>query len=91
MSRRKERIPCGVASVVPSSADLYYELSRAFADDIDKKDLGKLNAETWELGMRRLIAFRDGGHDHRFFDIQFASFQSYDRSHTTDAVRGGFS
>jgi hypothetical protein len=64
-----------IAAVVPSSADLYYELSRAFSDDIDKTYLGQLNADTWELGMRRLIAFRDAGHEHRFFDIHFAPFQ----------------
>lgn len=64
-----------VAAVVPSSADLYYELARAFSDDIDKYYLGKLNADTWELGMRRLIAFRDAGNQHRFFDIHFEAFQ----------------
>jgi hypothetical protein len=64
-----------IAAVVPSSADLYYELSRAFSDDIDKTYMGQLNADTWELGMRRLIAFRDAGHEHRFFDIHFAPFQ----------------
>jgi Sulfotransferase family len=63
-----------IAAVVPSSADLYYELSRAFSDDIDKKYLGKLNSDVWELGMRRVIAFRDAGQDHRFFDVQFAPF-----------------
>jgi hypothetical protein len=64
-----------IAAVVPSSADLYYELSRAFSDEIDKHYLGQLNADTWELGMRRLLAFRDAGHEHRFLDIHFASFQ----------------
>ncbi len=64
-----------IADVVPSSADLYYELARAFSDDIDKPYLGKLNADTWELGMRRLIAFRDAGNEHRFFDVHFAPFQ----------------
>lgn len=64
-----------IAAVVPSSADLYYELSRAFSDEIDKTYMGQLNADTWELGMRRLIAFRDAGHEHRFFDIHFAPFQ----------------
>jgi Sulfotransferase family len=64
-----------IAAVVPSSADLYYELARACSDDIDKRYLGQLNADTWELGMRRLIAFRDAGNDHRFFDIHFAPFQ----------------
>ena len=64
-----------ISAVVPSSADLYYELARAFSDDIDKRYLGKLNADTWELGMRRLIAFRDAGNEHRFFDVHFAPFQ----------------
>ena len=64
-----------IAAVVPSSADLYYELGRAFSNDIDKVYLGQLNADTWELGMRRLIAFRDAGNEHRFFDVHFAPFQ----------------
>jgi hypothetical protein len=64
-----------IADVVPSAADLYYELARAFSDDIDKHYLGRLNADTWELGMRRLIAFRDAGHEERFLDIPFAPFQ----------------
>jgi hypothetical protein len=64
-----------VASVIPSSADLYYELARAFSNDIDKAYLGRVNADTWELGMRRLIGFRKAGSDHRFFDIHFAPFQ----------------
>jgi hypothetical protein len=64
-----------IAAVIPSSADLYYELARAFSNDIDKAYLGQLNADTWELGMRRLIAFRDAGSEHRFFDVHFAPFQ----------------
>ena len=64
-----------IAAVVPSSADLYYELARAFSDEIDKTYLGRLNANTWELGMRRLIAFRDAGNERRFFDIHFGPFQ----------------
>jgi hypothetical protein len=64
-----------IADVIPSSADLYYELSRAFSNDIDKAYLGQLNADTWELGMRRLINFRDAGNEHRFFDVHFAPFQ----------------
>jgi hypothetical protein len=64
-----------IAAVIPSSADLYFELSRPFSDDIDKKYLGEVNAATWELGMRRLIAFRKAGTERRFFDIHFAPFQ----------------
>ena len=64
-----------IAAVVPSSADLYYELGRAFSNNIDKAYLGQLNADTWELGMRRLIAFRNAGNEYRFFDVHFAPFQ----------------
>jgi hypothetical protein len=64
-----------VASVIPSVADLYYELQQAYRDTVDKPALARMNIECWTLGMRRTIAFRDGGQDHRFFDIQFAPFQ----------------
>ncbi len=64
-----------VASVIPSVADLYYELTKAFSDDVDKHWLGDVNVEFCELGMQRVIAFREAGNDHRFFDVQFAPFQ----------------
>lgn len=64
-----------IANVIPSVADLYYELSKVFCDDVDKSYLGRLNTDWCELGMRRLIAFRDAGHDDRFFDVHFAPFQ----------------
>ena len=64
-----------IASVVPSVADLYYELSRAYSDHVDKTEIGRQNTDWTELGLRRVIAFRDAGNDHRFFDIHFASFQ----------------
>lgn len=64
-----------VAEVLPSVADLYLELSRPFTDQVDKAWLGQVTADFCELGMRRVIAFRDAGHDDRFFDIDFATFQ----------------
>jgi hypothetical protein len=64
-----------VAKVIPSVADLYSELASASSDDVDKRYMGTLNADVWELGMRRLIAFRDAGNEHRFFDVHFISFQ----------------
>ena len=64
-----------IAAVVPSSADLYSEIAGEFSDDVDRHYMGKLNADTWELGMRRTIAFRDAGNEHRFFDVHFAPFQ----------------
>jgi hypothetical protein len=64
-----------VASVIPSVADLYLELSRAYSDQVDRHRLGQHAATFCELGMQRMIAFRDAGNDHRFFDIHFAPFQ----------------
>ena len=64
-----------IASVVPSACDLYHELSKAYSDDIDKRFLAQQNAGWTELGLQRVIAFRDAGHDDRFFDIHFAPFQ----------------
>jgi hypothetical protein len=34
-----------------------------------------VNIEFCELGIQRLIDFRDAGNDHRFFDIEFDDFQ----------------
>ncbi len=65
-----------VANVIPSVADLYYELSRAYSDHARKRYLGQHAAEFCEIAMKRMIAFRNKGHDHRFFDIHFAPFQS---------------
>ena len=64
-----------IAAVIPSVADLYFEMARAFSDDVDKTYLGRVNVDMWELGLRRLIAFRDGDENQRFFDIHFAPFQ----------------
>jgi hypothetical protein len=64
-----------VANVLPSVADLYYELNQAFSDDVDKAWLGSMTSEFCELGVRRMLAYRDAGNDQRFFDIYFAPFQ----------------
>lgn len=65
-----------VANVIPSVADLYCEMHGANTDAPDKAWLGEVATDSFELGMRRLMAFRDGGgNDARFFDIFFAPFQ----------------
>jgi Sulfotransferase family len=64
-----------VGKVIPSVADLYYELMRASSDEVDKAYLGAMNTDWCRLGMQRLIEFRDAGNDSRFFDIHFAAFQ----------------
>lgn len=65
-----------VGSVVPSVADLYFELHKAYSDTVDLLALGNETSAFCELGMRRMIAFRDAGNEHRFFDIYFEPFQS---------------
>jgi len=64
-----------VGAVLPSVADLYFELHHAFTDSVDKTWLGEVTMEFCEIGMRRMIDFRDAGNDHRFFDIHFGPFQ----------------
>jgi hypothetical protein len=64
-----------IEKVIPSVTDLYFELSKAFSDNVDKPWLGRMTANFCELGMRRMIAFRAAGNEHRFFDIAFAPFQ----------------
>lgn len=64
-----------VASVIPSVADLYFEMGRINTDVPDRQWMGAVTADSCELGMRRMIAFRDAGNGHRFFDIHFAPFQ----------------
>jgi hypothetical protein len=64
-----------VASVVPSGADLFYEMGKINTDTPDRHWMGQVNLECAELGMRRMIAFREAGNEHRFFDIHFAPFQ----------------
>lgn len=64
-----------VGAVLPSVADLYFELQQAFSDRVDRSWLGAVTTDFCELGMRRMIAFRDSGNEHRFFDIHFEPFQ----------------
>jgi hypothetical protein len=64
-----------IARVIPSVAGLYCEMGQGFTDRLDREYIVNSNIENWELGVRRLIAFRDAGNAHRFFDIHFAPFQ----------------
>ena len=64
-----------VVSVIPSVADLYYELHRAYSDTVDLVLIGRETSDFCALAVQRMTAFRDAGNDHRFFDIHFAPFQ----------------
>ena len=63
-----------IADVIPSVADVFYELSQAYSDHVDRPALAELNATSWERAMRRMIAYRDRGNDQRFFDVAFRPF-----------------
>ncbi len=65
-----------VAAVIPSVADVYLEMRKALSDSPDLVAIGREGADWCELGMRRMIAFRSAGQDHRFFDIHFEPFQA---------------
>lgn len=64
-----------VANVIPSMADLFFELTKPYTDAPDKQFIGELAVQNAEVGQQRMIAFRDKGNEHRFFDIYFAPFQ----------------
>jgi sulfotransferase family protein len=63
------------AEVMVSVADVYAEVGRMFSDDVDLRYLGGLNIEQWSLAMQRALAFRDAGHEHRFFDMDHRAVQ----------------
>lgn len=63
-----------VGEVIPSVADVYLELSQAYSDEVDPTVLAEANIATWDKAMRRMIAFRTGEQDSRFYDIAFAPF-----------------
>jgi hypothetical protein len=64
-----------VTSVIPSVTDLYTVLIKPLTSQFDAAYIAELNQNWCELGMRRMIAFREAGNEHRFFDVHFAPFQ----------------
>ncbi|HTI76559.1 MAG TPA: sulfotransferase, partial [Mycobacterium sp.] len=57
--------------VILSVADVYADIVGGFTDHLDRRYLGELNVRQWSTGMERVVKFRDGGAEHRFFDIDF--------------------
>jgi hypothetical protein len=57
--------------VLLSVTDVYADIVGGFTDHLDRRYLGELNVHQWSVGMDRAVEFRDGGADHRFFDIDF--------------------
>jgi len=65
-----------IASVIPSVASLMDTLSSPLCTRRDPRYLGSHTADTWELGLRRTVAFRDAGREARFFDVGFGALQA---------------
>lgn len=61
--------------VMVSVVDLYCEVAGQFNDHVDPHYMARLNVDHWTVAMRRLLAFRDGGADDRFHDIDFRAMQ----------------
>ncbi|WP_317929602.1 sulfotransferase [Halioxenophilus sp. WMMB6] len=61
--------------VMLSVVHLYADYNSKLSDDIDLHYPARLNIETWSEGIRRAMAFRANGNDHRFFDIDFRTMQ----------------
>lgn len=57
--------------VMLSVATVYAQIIAKFTDHVDHAYIGELNVRCWSEAMRRAIAFREAGNDHRFFDIHF--------------------
>ncbi|MGH3677165.1 MAG: sulfotransferase family protein [Mycobacterium sp.] len=62
--------------VLLSVADVYADIAGGFTDHLDRRYLGELNVRHWSVGVDRAVKFRDGGADHRFFDIDFRAMQA---------------
>ncbi|MCW1429521.1 sulfotransferase family protein [Novosphingobium sp. JCM 18896] len=65
-----------IAKVIPSVVDLYRELSRAYTDEPDGGWIVAANVEWTSTGLERVRAFRERGHDRRFFDVDFLEVQT---------------
>lgn len=61
--------------VMLSVADVYADIVSGFSDDVDRRYLGELNVKQWSTGIDRVLKFRSGGADDRFFDIDFRAMQ----------------
>jgi Sulfotransferase family len=64
------------ADVLVSVCDVYADIAGNFTNDLDRHYVGRLNLEQWATGIDRLMEFRAGGEDDRFYDIEFRSMQS---------------
>ena len=65
-----------VANVLPSTADLYFTLLQVGNEGIDPVEVGELVMQQWGTALDRVLAYRSGGHEDRFFDIGNSAFRA---------------
>lgn len=65
-----------VSKVLPSVADLYCTLMSIGNESIDRLEVGRLNVEQWGIALDRVLAFRAGARDAKFYDMGFTAFQA---------------
>ena len=64
-----------VGSVLPSVCALYSTLAAVLTEHADPIAIGSNNKKVWRTALERLIAFRDRGHEDRFYDLSFEAVQ----------------
>jgi hypothetical protein len=62
--------------VMLSVADVYADIGSTFTDHLDRDYIGRVNVEQWSTGIERVIKFRDGGGNDRFYDIDFLAMRA---------------
>jgi hypothetical protein len=62
--------------VMLSVVDVYADIVGGFTDHVDLGYLGELNVTQWSTGVERVMTFRDGAADDRFYDIGFRAMQA---------------
>jgi hypothetical protein len=65
-----------IAQVIPSVVSLFDATSEMLRTGPLAPDFAANQASIWEQALRTTLAYRDGGHEDRFFDIGFADLQT---------------
>ncbi len=65
-----------ITKVIPSVASVETAVVRMYTGAADPLYLGKHCEDTWDIGLRRFIAFRDRVGEERFYDIAFDDLQA---------------
>jgi Sulfotransferase family len=64
-----------IGQVIPSVCALKRALGSPVSEDLNLFALGSHETALWSESLRRLIEFRDGGREDRFFDVAFEELQ----------------